>query len=89
MWIFIKKLRKRQNGIVDNAEVPLLILPCYIEQDDRNKIYSLYSREDIDLSLNSWKLYNQTTIKMWMKLIERQRDGNSLKDCVNSLFKLY
>ena len=77
MWIFTKKLTKRQNGIVDNAEAPLLILPGYFKQDERNKSYSLYSREDIALSLNSWKLYNQTAIKMWMKLIERQRDGNS------------
>ena len=41
------------------------------------EIFRLYGGEDISLSLNSWKSCNVTSIKMKMKLKEKQRDGNN------------
>ena len=76
-----KKFRKIQNSIVDHAAVPLLMRPGYIKLDARNNIYRLYGGEDIALSLNSYKSCNVTSIKMRMKLMERQSDGNNqIKD---------
>ena len=69
--------KKIENNIVDHSSVPILTRPGYIKLDARNKIYRLYGGEDISLSLNSWKLCNVTSKLMKMKLIEKQRDGNS------------
>lgn len=72
-----KNFKKIEKDIVDHAAVPLLLRPRYIKLDARNNIYRLYGGEDITLSLNSWKLCNVTSKTMYMKLIERQNDGNN------------
>ena len=72
-----KKLKKTEKNVVDHAAVPLLIRPGYIKLDARNYIYRLYGGEDIHLSLNARKLCNATSIKINMKLMEKQKDGNN------------
>jgi hypothetical protein len=72
-----KKYKKKEKNVVDHAAVPLLMRPGYIKLDARNNIYRLYGGEDIHLSLNSRKLCNVTSIKIKMKLKEKQKDGKN------------
>jgi hypothetical protein len=72
-----KKFKITTNDVVDHAAVPFITRPSYIKLDARNYIYRLYYGEDIQLSLNSWKLCNVTSKTMKMKLIQKQRDGNN------------
>lgn len=72
-----KNFINTEKGVVDHSSVPLLIRPGFIKLDARNSLYRLYGGEDITLSLNSRKICNVTSIKIKMKLIQKQRDGNN------------
>ena len=66
---------KKEN--VDHIASPMLIRPNYLKLDARNKIYRIYSTEDIALSLNSWIHCKVESKRIKMKLIEKQHDGNN------------
>ena len=69
--------KKIKNDIYDHVATPMIIRPFYLKLDARNKIYRLYGSEDISLSLNSWKLCQVTSKKLKLKLIQKQKDGNT------------
>jgi hypothetical protein len=58
---------KKEN--VDHIASPMLIRPNYLKLDARNKIYRIYSTEDIALSLNSWIHCKVESKRIKMKLI--------------------
>ena len=72
---------------LDHAATPMLIRPNYLKLDARNKIYRMYSTEDIALSLNSWIICRVESKRIKMKLIEKHHDGknqNADKDIILS-----
>lgn len=75
---------------LDHAATPMLIRPNYLKLDARNKIYRIYSTEDIALSLNSWIICRVESKRIKMKLIEKHHDGknqNADKDIILSYKK--
>ena len=54
-----------------------MIRQGYLKLDARNKIFRIFSFEDVALSVNSYLLCNVISKTIKMDLIEKQNDGNS------------
>ena len=72
-----KYYKNIEKDISDHVAVPLLIRQGYLKLEARNKIFRLYSIEDVSLSVNSNLICNVISKKIKMNLIEKQNDGNS------------